>query len=1014
MKNEGLTLKKYLQINYALLILTGALFITSLCVFVPLYFITKDHILLIVGAAVSAFFIIILTLGLVYTGIAFYDLFYRSLYSVSRYNYKVLSERKITLKGFKARRSIKEIEELNKQIAEIEEINSNVLMSYKHNDYTHVGLEFLDEFYTICTIESLIKRYKEVIYQSKAYRNAFIAITYDCAEEALPEETQNKIVDSIKMNFDYPRTLVGKDETGKRYLVYIPCIDSINVLKSETEQFQSSNSVMTSGLEGMNLNMPKISVVIHPFSDIDEIMSDLRYASRQGKLINFYLPNKLFMRGNDNINELSLSLNTISKLISEVSKVDSSASGADDILVINEVFTRLVGFLNLDEAGVIAYRKEVERYMCAVSASIGDERTFKTEKHVSDSFVHTIASVADDDSSFYVSNRKHAGTEVGKYFDIYNIESGYFYVIKDKDMVIALVYYINRKSSLMLDSYIREALLLLSTRINFTLKTRRANENIEYMKERVNDISRLSNLRLYSVDKNSYDLVNFSETMKDRNRSIELGEKCYKCIYGKDSPCKDCPLITGKKKTFVEGNTLYETSTVLTKANTNTVDLVINLPGDKLEDHNRFNTEYLTNSFYSFLDRLKSLYLEHSKGYILTMTIDNYKDINVNFGPEVYGQYIRQFVGKATKSVKNVKRVFSFHDDVFLIVLPEMGRVDVSDVVEALYNISKVGGNEEATKGTVLNISYDALRYPQTYDNEKDFLTHVDKYLTAKKVKETDRLFFEENDYIRPASRKEFILNTIENAVKNNTFIMRTQPVVAASNKHMLGAEILIRLNDDNRNLLFNTFEMIRVAGENNKIAIISDILINFIGETYNKYGLTVFKQFGFNRLSLNTDYSYFSDPLFFEKIERVMKKYYFPKDFLGFEINEKELFDYFDKFKVLTKSILANNIALICDQYSGEFISLDQLKELGFSEIKIGRMKVKNIDTNPDQLNEVLSIADYAKRVNIKTTLVGVENVDQYRLVRDANKDVNMQGYYFYEPLDPVEMIDKLRKSNI
>ena len=1014
MKANKISLDKYLKYNFALLILTGALFVTLLAILVPVYFATKNYAILIVGAIVSAFFIIILVLGLVFTGIAFYDIFYRGLYAVSRDNLKTLSEKKVKLKRFGSKRELKEFAELNKQIDRVEELNKNLKISYIHNDYSHAGLEFLDSYYTLTTIDSMVKHYKELIYLSKAYRNAFIEITYDSADEILSDEIQNNIINAIKQNFDYQKLLIGKQSDGKKYLVFIPCIDTITMLQNEVQQFQSSTSVMSSGIEGMSLNMPKVSVVIYPYSDIDEIISDLRYASRQGKLSYFYLPNKLFLRGNDNINELSISLNNISKLISEFSKVDKSESGAEDRTIINDIFTRLVGFLNINEAGVIVFRKEVERFVTAISSTIGDDHIFKLNKHVSDTFIETINNNLDDDGSFYVSSRKHTTSEVGKYFDIYNIESGYFYIVKEKENPIALVYYVNRNSSLILDSYAREGLLMLSTRINYTLKTRRAHEELEYMQGRVDDISKLSNLRLYSIDRNTFELTSFSQTLKDRIRTLELGQKCYKALYDKDSPCKDCPLLTNKKRIFTEGGFTYETSTVLTKARTNEVDLLVSLPGDTLEDHNRFNTEYLTNSFYSFLDRLKGLFLEHSKGYIVIMTIENFKDINQEHGPEVYGLYVRQFVNKAINSVKNIKRIFSIHDNVFAIVLPEMGRVDVSDAVEALFNISKQGGEEEATKGVTLNITYDAFRYPQTFDNEKSFMTALDKYLTTRKVKEVDRLLFEENDYIRPASRKEFILNTIENAVKNNTFIMRMQPVVAASNKHMQGAEILIRLNDDNRNLLFNTFEMIRVAGENNKIAIISDILINYIGEIYNKYGLTVFKQYGFNRLSLNTDYSYFSDPQFFEKIGRMMKKYYFPKDFLGFEINEKELFDYFDKFKVLTKSILANNIAIICDQYSGEFISLDQLKDLGISEIKIGRMKVRNIDTNPDQLKEVLSIAEYAKRVNIKTTLVGVENVDQYKLVRDANKDVNMQGYYFYEPLDSIEMIDKLRKSNI
>jgi EAL domain-containing protein (putative c-di-GMP-specific phosphodiesterase class I) len=184
------------------------------------------------------------------------------------------------------------------------------------------------------------------------------------------------------------------------------------------------------------------------------------------------------------------------------------------------------------------------------------------------------------------------------------------------------------------------------------------------------------------------------------------------------------------------------------------------------------------------------------------------------------------------------------------------------------------------------------------------------------------------------------------------------------------------------------------------------------MGELYKQYALTVFKISGFQRLTMNTDYSFFDDPNFFTTLFESFNKYSFQKYFLGFEINEREVYNHLGEFKKITKGILNHHINLICDQYSGEFLSMDTLKELGFSEIKIGRYLVKDIETNPKHLNEIQAIDKLAKEHDLKITFVGVENQDQYNLLLEMDKNCMCQGYYFYRPLEDYKLIDELRKN--
>ena len=212
--------------------------------------------------------------------------------------------------------------------------------------------------------------------------------------------------------------------------------------------------------------------------------------------------------------------------------------------------------------------------------------------------------------------------------------------------------------------------------------------------------------------------------------------------------------------------------------------------------------------------------------------------------------------------------------------------------------------------------------------------------------------------------------------------------------------------------MVFSADELIKTAARNGKISLISNALIKYIGELYGQFGLTVFKVYGFSRLTINTDYSYFADPSFQEQIHNLLVDYHLPRNFLGFEITEREIYRHMEDFRKLSKQILSEHIVLACDQYTGKHVSIESLKSMGFTEIKIDRKIVGDLEVNPQHLAEVTSIIKEAESNGIKASLVGVENADQFILIRDISKNTYVQGYHFYRPLDKVKFIEELRKN--
>lgn len=99
-------------------------------------------------------------------------------------------------------------------------------------------------------------------------------------------------------------------------------------------------------------------------------------------------------------------------------------------------------------------------------------------------------------------------------------------------------------------------------------------------------------------------------------------------------------------------------------------------------------------------------------------------------------------------------------------------------------------------------------------------------------------------------------------------------------------------------------------------------------------------------------------------------------------------------------------------DDFGIGFSSINSLKHLPFSTLKIDRSLISDIDTNPDASAIVKSIIDMAHTLKIKVIAEGVETQGQLELLRSYNCDY-AQGYLLYNPMRAEEVTSLLRQKN-
>lgn len=1008
---KKLTSIKSLMVGYTTIFLVSLFII--LCGAAALAFIAianpdKESYTLEIEILLGAF--VLVTILLVITVIRVYRLCYKHLYETSKDLVQNIAQNKRSFKKF-PKKKIQEFEVLNKEIEKAEEHLQRSIVYSSETDYSSLNLEYNEELGTV-KFDSFEANIPEIIMLSQAYRNAFVYVTYGEKFSDLIGQTSEELVKHIRSYFNYENILIAEDKEESGYIVYIPQIDSFNRLKEEVELLIKNVSMVKNTPNGKALVSARVSVVIYPFSDVPDILTDLHYANRQGLNVNFYFPERTNVIERDKVMHGAYSLNRSNQLLARLSTLRiADISNKDLKEVVRKQLSTFGSFINADYSGVIMRDDRVNRYSNFICISNRKEPFQVEGELIEQELIDAIEEVMDEDGSYYFSLRSHLSPALGKYLDKYGVTSGYIYVTSDNKGALGIIYYLNYQKEMALDSYLRETALSVSLQISTSIRENNQELRLKSSEERSDMLMKISDYMLYAIDKSTHEIVYTSETFADQFGDV-MKQTCYKAIYGLEKPCPDCPLVSQAKMLRVNRSINYETSPAMSSDSDDIGRLLVKRVSEDAYNTNRFDVDFLINSYAALVEDLENSYMIQGRGYVLLLSLENHVDLLSRYGSDGYLKYVRAFVNSLNDTFDKEYRCYVFDNSKIAMIIPETGRTEIVDLCEKIYEVSKSQFIEFADLDFIpLEINYISLKYPQEYATHTDLLRQVEQATVLYSHKEhVDEIYFHGSDYFRCASRTQFINEVIDKSFKDKTFKVNLQPMVSSSNKHISGAEILIRLSDDYRGQALSPYEVIKVAGEQKKIGLISNALLEYIGDLYEQQGNSLFKSHQFSRLSFNTDFSYFSEETFMRDINDMLERYEFPRDFLSFEINENELFAHFRDFEIICNRLRQIGVHIAVDQYTGKYVSLDKIRNIGIPEVKIPRNMVKDIDVNRVSLNALQDLIKTADNYGLKVSVVGVENKDQYMLIRDMSKDALMQGYYFYEPLEVNKLIEAIK----
>ncbi|MEX1665489.1 EAL domain-containing protein [Zhongshania arctica] len=387
---------------------------------------------------------------------------------------------------------------------------------------------------------------------------------------------------------------------------------------------------------------------------------------------------------------------------------------------------------------------------------------------------------------------------------------------------------------------------------------------------------------------------------------------------------------------------------------------------------------------------------------LILIDLERFKNINDSLGRAAGDVLLQQVAEWLTQHIDDVHRLARVGVDQFAVVLREEGRVgDVVRQLEAVIEAFLL--HPFKLKPSVYRIAakFGVAMFPEDGADAATLVKNAEAALKKAKVEGHRHLFYTQKMTDTVAQRLN-LENQLRQALDKNEFVLHYQPKVNLASGEITGVEALIRWNDPLTGLVLPD-SFISILEET---GLIYDVGLWALHQALQDF--LRWRAAGLNavRIAVNVSPLQMRHPGFAAAIEQIVA--IDPRAAQGLELEITEGMVMADMKQAISSlhAIRALGISIAIDDFGTGYSSLGYLSKLPVDTLKIDRMFIADMVTDPQGLSLVSTIINLAHSLQLKVVAEGVETEEQSRLLRLLKCD-QIQGYLFSKPL-AVEVLEE------
>ncbi|MAD43837.1 MAG: diguanylate phosphodiesterase [Oceanospirillaceae bacterium] len=393
---------------------------------------------------------------------------------------------------------------------------------------------------------------------------------------------------------------------------------------------------------------------------------------------------------------------------------------------------------------------------------------------------------------------------------------------------------------------------------------------------------------------------------------------------------------------------------------------------------------------------------ERNHSVLLLVAIRRYSDMMIAFGESYCRSLLLSFMEDITEMLPEPTSLAMVNTGVFGIVI-EASKVPDAGVLEmASERTLSLSGIEHHLLLSFCRTDLALMsRLPasEVIELAEATLLHADEnkqaYCEYKSV------------YKDQITGRTLLLQKVQKAILNRGLSLLLQPKVDMKSGRAVGFEALVRLHDDDGNMIA-PLEFIPLAEASGLITLIDQQVLGMTLEaiqTLKSFGYQLPVSFNASAVDLyNRNYS--------KAIFSVIANKLVSPELLDIEITESEMIADYDKFDVLLKQFVELGMGVSIDDFGTGYSSLSRITGLSATTLKIDKSFVQGLEHSASDHHVVEMICRIGERFGYKIVAEGVETEAQRRILTEAGCYI-AQGYLFARPMPLDSIIDWLRNND-
>lgn len=387
---------------------------------------------------------------------------------------------------------------------------------------------------------------------------------------------------------------------------------------------------------------------------------------------------------------------------------------------------------------------------------------------------------------------------------------------------------------------------------------------------------------------------------------------------------------------------------------------------------------------------------------IVMIDIDNFKNVNDTIGHE-YGDQVLYEISQRWKKVLDAGDYLArLGGDEFAVVVDDV--ISLEELDQHLKLLMQAA-NEKFSYGNrefFLSASMGVSVYLSDSTDPSLLLKYADLAMFAAKNQGKKKVCYYDSLMNEKVQNNVKMDSIVRKAIADNRLRVLYQPQYVASSKKIRGFEALVRLIDEDGNMI-SPGDFIPIA---EKSTLIIDV-DNYVLEQ----ALTDFKKMIAIQddviVCVNISAIHMLDEHFLESIDKALEKTGFPTKNLEIELTESVFVDSMDRAIAIMQKLKDRGIGLAIDDFGTGYSSLSYLRDLPVNLLKIDKAFVDTLTQSDKDAAFVEAIISMGRILQFNIISEGVETKEQLDILDDMGCDY-IQGFYKGKPM-PLEDAEKI-----